>query len=160
MHADRARFDQLMARLKAAGGEEDRWVYAGALSAGRDEMRAKELMAAALAGMTTPNVAFEVPGMVSSHSPFGELAYNFTLEHWDELAKIAGDTMWGRFWLLPNAASRFNEPARAAQLIEDQRRKAGADGATPAARVAARIALQSAVRQRDAAALQTLLAEW
>ena len=160
MHADRARFDQLMARLKTAGGEEDRWVYAGALSSGRDEVRAKELMAAALAGVTTPNIAFEVPAMVSSHSPFGELAYNFTLEHWDELAKIAGDTMWGRFWLLPNAASRFNEPARATQLIEDQRLKAGADGATPAARVAARIALQSAVRQRDAAALQTLLAEW
>ena len=54
MHADRARFDQLMARLKAAGGEEDRWVYASALSAGRDEPRAKELMAAALAGVTTP----------------------------------------------------------------------------------------------------------
>ncbi len=72
--------------------------------------------------------------MVSSQSPFGELAYNFTLEHWDELAKIAGDTMWGRFWLLPNAAVRFNEPAREAQLIEDQQRKAGADGAMPAAR--------------------------
>ena len=98
--------------------------------------------------------------MVSSQSPFGELAYNFTLEHWDELAKIAGDTIWGRFWLLPNAAVRFNEPARAAQLIEDQQRKAGADGAMPAARIAARIALQSAVRQRDAAALQTLLADW
>ena len=160
MHADRARFDQLMARFKAAGGEEDRWVYASALSGGRDELRAKELMAAALAGVTTPNIAFELPGMVSSQSPFGELAYNFTLEHWDELAKIAGDAMWGRLWLLPNAAARFNEPARAAQLIEDQQRKAGADGAMPAARIAARIALQSAVRQRDAAALQTLLADW
>ena len=160
MHADRARFDQLMARFKAAGGEEDRWVYASALSAGRDELRAKELMAAALTGVTTPNIAFALPGMVGSQSPFGELAYNFTLEHWDELAKIAGDTMWGRFWLLPNAAARFNEPARAAQLIEDQQRKAGADGAMPAARIAARIALQSAVRQRDAAALQALLADW
>jgi hypothetical protein len=68
--------------------------------------------------------------------------------------------MWGRFWLLPNAASRFNEPARAVQLIEDQQRKAGADGTMPAARIAARIALLSAVRQRDAVALQTLLASW
>ena len=160
MHADRARFDQLMAHLKAAGGEEDRWVYASALAGGRDEPRAKELMAAALAGVTTPNVAFELPGMVSSQSPFGDLAYTFTLEHWDELAKIAGDTMWGRFWLLPNAAARFNEPTRAAQLIADQQRKAGADGAMPAARTAARIALLSAVRQRDAAALQTLLTDW
>jgi len=160
MHADRARFDQLMARLKAAGGEEDRWVYASALAGGRDERRAKELLAASLAGVTAPNIAFELPGMVSSHSPFGELSYSFTLEHWDELAKIAGDALWGRFWLLPNAAARFNEPARATQLIEDQRRKAGADGAMPAARTAARIALLSAVRERDAAALQTLLADW
>jgi len=160
IHADRARFDQLMARLKTAGGEEDRWVYASALAGGRDEIRAKELMAAALAGITTPNVAFELPGMVSSQSPFGPLAYSFTLDHWDELAKIAGDTMWGRHWLLPNAAARFNEAARAAQLIEDQKRKAGADGAMPAARTAARIALLSAVRQRDAATLQTLLADW
>ena len=160
MHADRARFDQLMARLKTAGGEEDRWVYASALAGGRDEIRAKELMAAALAGITTPNVAFELPGMVSSQSPFGPLAYSFTLDHWDELAKIAGDTMWGRHWLLPNAAARFNEAARAAQLIEDQKRKAGADGAMPAARTAARIALLSAVRQRDAATLQTLLVDW
>jgi hypothetical protein len=68
--------------------------------------------------------------------------------------------MWGRFWLLPNAAARFNEPACAAQLIDDQQRKAGADGAVPAARIAARIALLSAVRQRDAAALQTSLADW
>ena len=160
MHADRARFNQLMARFKVAGGEEDRWVYASALSGGRDEQRARELMAASLAGVTAPNIAIALPGLVSSQSPFGELAYNFTLEHWDELAKIAGDTMWGRFWLLPNAASRFNEPARAVQLIEDQQRKAGADGAMPAARIAARIALLSAVRQRDAAALQTLLASW
>jgi len=159
MHADRARFDQLMARFKAARGEEDRWVYASALAGGRDEQRAKELMAAALAGVTTPNVAFELPGMVGSQSPFRDLAYDFTLEHWDELAKIAGDTMWGRYWLLPNAAVRFNEPARAAQLLEDQQRKAGADGAMPAARIAARIALLSAVRQRDAAPLQTLLAD-
>jgi hypothetical protein len=55
---------------------------------------------------------------------------------------------------------RFNEPARAVRLIEDQQRKTGTDGAMPAARIAARIALQSAVRQRDAVALQTLLADW
>jgi hypothetical protein len=98
--------------------------------------------------------------LVSSQSPFDELAYGFTLDHWDALAQIAGSVMWGRFWLLPNAASRFNDPARAAQLIDDQRRKAGADGAMPAARIASRIALLSTVRQRDAMALQTLLAVW
>jgi aminopeptidase N len=157
MHADRARFDQLMARFKAAGGEEDRWAYANALASGRDEQRAKELLAAALAGVTPPNIATALPALVSAQSPFGELAYGFTLEHWDELAQIAGNGMWGRLWLLPGAASRFTGLAQAARLIDDQQRKAGVDGAIPAARTAARIALLAVVRQRDAAALRALL---
>ncbi len=157
MHADRARFDRLLARFKAADGEEDRWVYAHALAGGRNEERTRELLAASLAGVTPPNIATALPGLVSSQSPFGELAYGFTLEHWDELAQIAGDATGGRYWLLPHAASRFNESARAAQLIDDQQRKAGIDGAMPAARIASRIARLAAVRQRDAAALQALL---
>jgi ERAP1-like C-terminal domain len=160
MNADRARFDRLMVRFKAASGEEDRWLYASALAGGHDEQRAKEFLAASLAGITTPNIAIAIPGLVSSQSQYGVLAYDFTLEHWDELAQIAGGTIWGRFWLLPNAALRFNEATRAAQLIDDQKRKTGVDGAMPAARVASRIALQSSVRQRDAAALQSLLAHW
>lgn len=62
--------------------------------------------------------------------------------------------------LLAEMLARFNEPARAAQLIGDQQQKTGAAGAVPAARIASRIALLSAVRQRAAAALQTLLARW
>ena len=158
MHADRARFDQLLARFKAAGGEEDRWMYAQALAGGRDAQRAQELLATSLTGLTSPNIAIALPRLVSDRSPFGAVAYDFTIEHWDALAQLAGDAMFGKHWLLPGAASRFNEPARAAQLVEDQQRKAGADGAVPAARTAARIALLWAVRQRDAVALQTLLA--
>ncbi len=158
MHADRARFERLLARFKAAGGEEERWVYARALAGGRDAQRAQELLAAALAGVTTPNIATALPGLVSELSPFGALAYGFTLEHWDALAQIAGNAMFGRYWLLPGAAAHFNEPQRAAQLVSDQQQKAGANGALPAARIAARIALLAAVRQRDAAALQALLA--
>ena len=45
-----------------------------------------------LAGITAPNIATAIPGMVSSKSPFGDLAYQFTLEHFDELAQIAGET--------------------------------------------------------------------
>jgi aminopeptidase N len=159
MHADRARFDRLLAHFKAAAGEEDRWLYANAVAAGRDESRARELLAASLTGVTTANIAIALPGLVNDHSPFGELAYDFTLTHWSELAKIAGNAMFARFNLLPKAADRFNDPARAARLIDDQRRNAGADGAMPAARTASHITLLAAVRQRDAQALQTLLAQ-
>lgn len=40
--------------------------------------------------------------------------------------------------LLAEMLARFNEPARAAQLIGDQQQKTGAAGAVPAARIASR----------------------
>jgi aminopeptidase N len=161
MHADRARFDQLMARLKAAGGEEDRWVYASALAGGRDEARSKEL----LAGRARRRDHVQHRDRASGN---GQLA----IAVWRALLRIYARAL-GRArekspgtpsgvdsGYLPNAAARFNEPARAAKLVEDQRSKAGPAGAAPASRIAARIALSAAVRQRDAAALQALLADW
>ena len=160
MHADRARFDQLLAHFKAAGGEEDRWVYASALAGGRDAQRAEELLALALGGVTTPNIALALPRLVSDRSPFGGQSYAWVLANWEALAALAGDAMFARHGLLPGAASAFSDPARAVQLVADQQRSAGADGAVPAARAAAAIALRAAVRQRDAAALQALLPDW
>jgi aminopeptidase N len=159
-HGGAQRFEQLLARLKSAPGEEDRWTYAMALAAGTDETRARALLAASLTDIAPPNIATALPGLVSDESPFGDLAYAWTLAHWAELARINGSSMWGRYWLLPSAADRFNETARAAALIEDQQRLTGPDGAAPAARTAARISLRAAVRARDAAALETLLASW
>jgi Peptidase family M1 domain/Peptidase M1 N-terminal domain/ERAP1-like C-terminal domain len=61
MHADRSRFDALLARLQSAGGEEDRWLYAGALASGRDEARAAEFLQLALADGLPPNIATRCP---------------------------------------------------------------------------------------------------
>ena len=158
VHADRARFEQLMARLKSTNSEEDRWSYARALAAGRDAQRAREFMGVSLAGALAPNIASSIPRMVSESSPFGEIAYDFVLANWDALAVPAGTI--GQNWLLPGAASSFNEPQRAQRLLADQRRRAGAVGASPAARTVARIELFSAVRQRDAAGFERYLAGW
>jgi len=158
MHADRLRFDQLLARLKAATGEEDRWSLASALGASRDEGRAREFLSSAVAGLTTPNVASWIPSLVASESPFGELAYGYVLSHWAALAELAGSD--GRNWLLPGAARGFNDADSARRLIVDQAREAGADGAAPAARIASRIELLAAVKQRDAAGLEQALAGW
>jgi aminopeptidase N len=158
VHADRTRFDQLLARLKATNSEEDRWTYAHALAAGRDAERAREFLRVSLTGAVTPNIASSIPRMVGESSPFGEMAYDFVLANWDALAVPAGTI--GRNWLLPGAASRFNDSQRAERLLADQRRTAGAVGASPAARTAARIELLSAVRQRDAASVEKHLASW
>ena len=157
-HADAARFERLLARFKAAGGEEDRWLYARALAGGRDAERARTLLGVSLAGGLPSNVAVGLPGLVAERSPFGELAYGHALEHFDEFAKIAGDAAWGKQWLLPGAAARFNSTDRAARLLDDQQRKMGAAGAGPAARIAARINLLATVRQRDAEAISELFA--
>ena len=86
------------------------------------------------------------------------MAYSFTLSHWEQLADLAGTI--GKTWLLPSAASNFNDLERARALLADQRRKAGEDGASPAARTAARIQLLSAVKRRDAATIEKNLATW
>ncbi|MBS0447945.1 MAG: M1 family metallopeptidase [Proteobacteria bacterium] len=161
MHADRARFDQLLARLKAARGEEDRWIYARALASGRDEARARDLLALALTGALAPNVSVEISGMVAEESPFGDLAYRHVLEHWDQLASLAGiGAFGGRNWLLPSALGASNDAARASQMESDQRAKAGADGNSAAARVAADVRLRAQVKQDGAASLAEVLAGW
>ena len=157
MHADRAHFDRLLARLKSAAGEEERWLYMAALAAGRDPQRAEELLAASLSGGVPPNIAANIPGLVAKHSPFGDLAYRYTLEHWSRLAELAGT--WGRQFLLPGASAGFSEASRAAKLIEDQRLMAGADGAALGAQEAENIRLRAAVKRREAAGLEKQLAD-
>ena len=157
--ADRAHFDLMLSRLKSATDGEDRWLYASALASGRDPSRVNELLTAAMAGAVPPNIAVALPGMVSERSPNGELAYAFVIDHWDTLAKLAGDSMFGRPWLLPGAAGDFNDAAKATQLLADQQRLAGDIGTQAAARVAAGIRLMAAVKQRDALDLGRVLAD-
>lgn len=152
MHADRALFDRLLARLKAATGEEERWMYTKALASGRDAKRAEELLVAALAGVVPANVASSMPGMVAQRSPFGELAYRYTLDHWKPLAELAGT--WGQVFLLPEAALGSTDPEQATRLLDDQRRNAGADGDAMAAKAADEIRLRAALRARAAPALE------
>jgi len=159
-HADRQRFDSLMSRLRSAGSEEERWILLSALSSVRDAGLARELLEVSLKGVVAPNMATQIPGMVAEHSPHGELAYAFTLANWDRLARLAGSQWSGSSWLLPSAASRFNDTSRAERLQADQRRKAGKDGAVPAARIISDIELRAAIRQREAVRLERLLADW
>jgi aminopeptidase N len=158
VHADAARFERLLARLKGAQGEEDRELYAAALAGGRDLQRAQALLAAALDGVVPPNIASSLPRLVSVNSPFGDLAYEFTVTHWERLAKLAGTSAAPQ--LLPNAARHFNDLRHIERLLEDQRRMAGTEGAAFAARAADRIRLLTLVKEREAAALAKYLGQW
>ncbi len=158
--ADRARFDRLLAGLQSTDSEEDRWIYADALASVRDEKLAAELLSTTIVPGRASNVVTRIPGMMAVRSPHGALAYQFTRDHWARLAAIAGSLFGESSHLLPNAASAFNEDARAEQLIADQTREAGPSGKVSAERIASRIQLQSLVRRRDAAALDAFLSTW
>jgi len=155
MHADQARFDKLLARLKRAGGEEERWLYARALAGGRDAKRAQQLLSASTSSLAPPNVVTAIPGMVARNSPFGEMAYQYTVTNFARLGELSGT--WGKQFLLPKAAEGFNDAQRAARLVEDQRREVGKDGDTLAAREAEAIRLRASVKAREAAALEKAL---
>jgi aminopeptidase N len=157
MHADRPHFERLLTRLKRASGEEERWMLAKALAAGRDPQRAEEFLAASLAGVAPANVSSAIPGLVARLSPFGDRAYRYTLDHWKPLAELAGTS--GQTFLLPEAAAGFSTPEEGARLVEDQHRTAGADGNAVAAQEAESIRLRAAVKAREAPGLERRLAD-
>jgi hypothetical protein len=161
IHADRPRFDRLISLLRSSTADEDRRMYASALASGRDPGRAREVLAMSLSDELPPNVASSIPFLVGATSPNGAMAYDFTLEHFAELARLSGDGLLsGTAWLLPGAAWRFNEVAWARRLKEDQLVRVGPDGASSADRVASKIQLRALVKERDGASLEKFLETW
>lgn len=156
--ADGERFAQLLQRLQQADSDEDRWTYARALASTTDEAQLRRLLSAALSGVTSPNVSSAIPSMAGDLGPLGEVAYRHVLDHWADYEKLSG--MQGRQYLLPGSASRFVQPAQAQALVDDQARLVGKGGALTAGRQAEQIRLHARMRERDAAALEKLLAGW
>jgi aminopeptidase N len=161
MRADRQRFATMLARLRRAESEEDRWTYANALASGRDKGRAMELLAVTLDGTLPTNIATAIPGFMAGRSPFNELAYTFAVGHSKAYVALTGTGAFGaEDWLLANTAGQFNDASRAARLMADQRRLFGDGGTATAAQAAADIELRATVKRRDAAGLDRLLAKW
>ena len=156
-HADAARFDALRRRLLQARLEEDRWLLASALALAPDPALAQQALALALDDTLPPNVATRLPGMVGDGLRHGELAYRFVLQHFDALGRRSGDMFGARAWLLPGAAYSLNDGAAAARLRADQQRLLGDTGTAVASRVASRIELMAAIRDREAARLGAVL---
>jgi hypothetical protein len=97
-----------------------------------------------------------LPGMVADNHTHGAMTYAFVLDNFDALSRKTSEQ--GRPFLLPGAAGGFNESARAAALIADQKRLLGDAGEKAAKETAAAIELRSRIRMRDSASLATSLA--
>ncbi len=154
---DAARFGQLMARLKAAQREEDRWLLASAVGATPHPALARQVLVLSLSDDLPGNIAVELPGMVADQPAHGEMAYRHVLQHWPRLAERAGTMFGAQGWLLPDAASSFSNADDAVRLRADQLRLAGPTGASSAARVAAAIEMRAALRNREAERLPAAL---
>ena len=160
-HADRREFDALWTALHATTSQEDKQLYLAALTSTRDAASAQRLLALSLDPRLTPELASGLPGMVADVPAHAAAAYAFAVANWRALAQRVGDGVFGeRAELLPSAAGAFFERADAERLRTDQSRLAGATGAMAADRVAARIELRAALREREAQRLADALARW
>ncbi len=154
--ADAGVYAELVKRLTTATRVEDGWVYASALAHVEDPALAKAFLALTLGDSVPTQIASWLPGMVAGNFTHGAMAYAFVLDNFDALSRK--NTEQTRPFLLPGAASGFNEAARATALIADQKRLLGDMGEKAAKEGAAAIELKSRIRTRDSASLATTLA--
>lgn len=146
-YADEATFERLRAALKAATRAEDARQLRGALTRVRDPKLVARVQALALTDEWDPSRAAWMASAVGPRSGVAEPAYRFVETEFAALS--AKDSDWGRPWLLPRAASAFNEAARADELLATQLRLLGEPGRDAAQQEAAGIRLRAGIRQRE-----------
>lgn len=152
--ADAERFAALRERLLAARNERDRDAFAQALAAGEDAGRAAQVLALALDPRLPPDLSTSLPALVANLSPFADLAYEWSVAHWQELAALSGaDAFGAKAWLLPATTGRMWRREDATRLLADQERLMGAAGSMTARRMAETLERRATWRERDAAAL-------
>jgi aminopeptidase N len=153
--ADAGVYTELVQRLTTATRVEDGWVYASALARVEDPALAQQFLALTLGDAVPSQIVSWLPGMVAGNFTHGAMAYAFVLDNFDALSRK--NTEQTRPFLLPGAASGFNEAARATALIADQKRLLGDAGEKAAKEEAAAIELKSRIRTRDSASLAASL---
>jgi aminopeptidase N len=148
-HADDATFENLRAKLKGAGNQEDSYLYGGALIGVRKPVLVARLLALTLGDEWPPGSAAWYAREVGSASGQTRLAQEFVVRNFAALAARA--SAWSRAWLLPRAFAGYNRGERADALLVAQRRLLGDDAMGPAEQVAAAIREKAGLRAREAA---------
>ncbi len=149
--ADSEVYAELVRRLKAADRVEDRWMYAEALGHVENRELAQQLLALSLDESLPPDIASSLPRMIGNATRHGDLAYVFTRDHFDALARKQSE--WSRAGLLPGAAANSNDAAKATVLLADQKRLLGAAGDKSASETAGDIELRSRIKAKNSATL-------
>ena len=154
--ADAEVFAELVKRMTTATRVEDGWVYASALAHVEDPALARQFLALTL-GDAVP-IADACRGC-PAWSPATSRTARWPMPSCSTISTRcrARTTEQTRPFLLPGAASGFNEAARATALIADQKRLLGDAGEKAAKEAAAAIELKSRIRTRDSASLAASL---
>ena len=153
--ADAEIFAELVTRMTTATRVEDGWLYASALAHVEDAALARQFLALTIGDTVPAQMVSWLPGMIAGNFTHGAMTYAFVLDNFDVLSRKTSEQ--GRRYLLPGAASGFNELARATALIADQIRLLGDAGEKTAKETAAAIELKSRIRERDGAPLAASL---
>lgn len=147
-HPTESQFATLMCRLERAPTEDDRQLYANAISASVSRLQVDAVLRLALAGSLPPNIAASLPGRIGLGGIHADAAYDFVISNFQQFAALAGDLFAATSELLPMTARGFNRRADAERLLADQARR-WPQGGTQAAQMAARIRLMDAFRARE-----------
>ncbi|HWI84431.1 M1 family metallopeptidase [Ramlibacter sp.] len=153
-----AQVDAVYRALLASPSQEERWLLLEALAASPDPRRARQLLERAAAGQLPGTFGSRVPHMLAGTPGLGPLVYDFAVEHWAGLAKLAGDT--GSRWLLPGAASWAADGEHAQRLARDQARLAGRHGQAAADQTIATIRTRVRLREREVQRVPAMLRDW
>ena len=149
--ADAEIFAELVRRMTTATRVEDGWLYASALAYLEDAALARQFLALTLGDAVPTQMVPWIPGMVAGNHRHAAMTYTFVVDNFAALSSKI--TEQGRPYLLPRAASGFNESTRATALIADQRRLVGDPGEKTARQTAADIELKSRIAARNGASL-------
>lgn len=135
-HADRMQFSQLLRRLKSADSEEDRWIFAHALAAGRNAGRAREFLATSLTGVAAPNIASEIPAMVADGLPLLKWPIAFRLPTGSSWATSRGPSESNGYCRVSRRTSTTRNALSGCSLISAARPAKMAHRLRPAPRLA------------------------
>jgi aminopeptidase N len=149
--ADADVYAELVKRLTTATRVEDGWTYASALAHLEDPALARQFLTLTLGDAVPSQIVPWLPGMVAGNFRHGAMAYAFVLDNFPVLSRK--NTEESRPFLLPSAASGFNETPRATALVADQKRLLGDAGEKAAKEGAAAIELKNRIRTRDSVSL-------
>ena len=153
MDADAARFEQLRTRFLEARSDEDRWLYARALTAVRDPALAEQALQLALDARVPSNIATRAAG----HDGDAVAAWRARLRPSRDATGPRSPSGPARCStrmprLLANAAGTATTARWSTRLLRDDA-ASGTASRAPAARAADQIRLLADVRDREAARL-------